>query len=83
MGTLLYQRELGVAGTVREMPKPIRISEPVPIPKLISIPEQIPEPTSEPISESIPETDLGPTIRNRFEKTSSLAGIDFDQHLNK
>ena len=63
--------------------KPILISEPISIPDPISIPEPtpnpepIPEPISEPISESIPETDSGPTVWNRFQKTSELAKVSF------
>ena len=33
------------------------------------------------IPESIPETDSGPTIRNRFQKTAELAGIDSDKNF--
>ena len=63
------------------MSKPILIPEPIPepilIPELILIPE--PNPIPKPILESIPETDTGPTIWNRFQKTSELAGITRDQ----
>ena len=55
----------------------IMIPEPIPIPEPISILEPIPIP--EPIPESIPETDFGSAIRNRFQKTSDLAGIDSDE----
>ena len=63
------------------IPEPISIPNPEPIPnpnpELITIPEQIPEP----IPASIAETDSGPTIRDRFQKTSSLAEIDSDKNL--
>ena len=65
--------------------KQILISEsnsiPEPIPQ--STPEPIPEPIPEliPITESIPETSLGPTIRNRFQKTAELVGIDSDENF--
>ena len=29
----------------------------------------------------IPESDSGPTIRNRFQKTAELAGIDSDKNF--
>ena len=62
-------------------PIPESILEPILIPE--PIPESIPEPIpiSEPIPESIPETDSGPTIRNRFQKTAELAGIDSDKNF--
>ena len=58
---------------------PEPITEPIPIPKLI--PESIPEPIPilEPTPESIPETDSGLTIRNRFQKTLDVAGIDSNE----
>ena len=65
---------------------PILISESIPMSESILIPESVPEPIPiplimipEPIPESIPETDFGPAIRNRFQKTSELAGIDSDE----
>ena len=75
-------------GAFEQSPKLIPIQEPIPILELILIPEPIPVPITEPILipghipesilESIPETDAGPTIRNRFQKSSELAGIDSD-----
>ena len=59
-------------------PIPEPTPEPIPIPKPIPdpIPEQIPEPIPVPIPESIPETDSEPTIRDRYQKTLELVGID-------
>ena len=54
-------------------------TEPEPVSKLI--PETIPEPIPESIPESTSETDSGPTVRNRFQKTSELAGIDSDENF--
>ena len=69
------------------MSEPILISEPISIPELTPIPEPnpeqipvpVPEPISEPIPELIPVADSGPTIRNRFQKTSEQVGIDSDE----
>ena len=76
-----------------EMSKPNPISKPIPIPEPISIPEpiMIPKPIQElipeliPIPESIqeliPETNSEPAIRNRFQETSVLAGIDSEENF--
>ena len=65
------------------IPEPIEDPIMKPIPILEPIPEPVPEsiPISEPIPESTPETDPGPTIRNRFQKTAELAGIDSDKNF--
>ena len=67
------------------IPEPILILEsiPEPIPILKSIPEPILEsiPIPEPIPELIPKTYSGPIIRNRFQKTAELAGIDSDKKI--
>ena len=64
-------------------PEPISILKLIlePILEPIPIPEPILEPIPEPIPESIPETDSGPTIRNRFQKSSELAGIYSDENF--
>ncbi|EAL39626.1 AGAP008192-PA [Anopheles gambiae str. PEST] len=63
------------------IPIPESIPEPIPIP--VSIPESIldliTEPIPGPILESISEPDSGPNIRNRFQKTAELTGIDSDK----
>ena len=61
------------------IPRSESIPEPIPMLESISIPESIPEPIPELVAEPIPENDSGPTIRNRFQKTSELAGIDSDE----
>ena len=75
--------------TPEPIPDPIPIPEPipesmlemVPEPILESIPKSIAEsiPIPELILESIPEPDSVPNIRNRFQKTAELAGIDSDK----
>ena len=59
--------------------KQILILEPISIPEPTLIREPIPEPIL--IREAIPENDSGPTVRNRFQKTSELAGIDSDENF--
>ena len=63
------------------IPEPIPELTPKPIPESIlqPIPESVPE--SIPIPKQIPETDSGPTIRNRFQKSVKLAGIDFEKNF--